>query len=84
MKKNPTNNVCLRTPIQDDDSTLFPFQFVYETLPSKLTFKNFGIVVTGGGKLRLGVTALDRHMTSASKTYNTVADNFVFHDYTLL
>jgi len=38
MKKNPKGNVCLRTSIPDADSTLFPFQFVYETLPSKLTF----------------------------------------------
>jgi len=36
MKLRPPQNVCLRTNKQVPDTTPFPFQFVYETLPGTL------------------------------------------------
>ncbi len=38
MNHNSNENICLNTRIENSDPSIFPFQFVYETTPVKLSY----------------------------------------------
>ena len=53
MNHNSNGNICLTTRIPNNDPALFPFQFVYETLPGNLKFpsahSHFGVYLVTEG-----------------------------------